>query len=305
MKFAYLIVAHKNAPQVLRLYARLRHPGAVFVFHFDRGCQPAFYQQVMAALQDQPDCLFAERVRVVWGGWGMTQAALNCLQALQESGLSYDRVFLLSGQDYPLKTHAEMVEKLAIDAEKNYIEYRSYAEMTQDERDRYDRVHFRPFHWLHFGFPPRRKHPLAWLVNGLVIAGLPNKTERPVGIAVYKGATWWGLEKFAVDYILQQAATPKGRRLLDYFRYVNLPDEGYFQTVLLNSPFRATLVNESLHFICWQAGHYHPAPFSPADFKEMIASGKLFARKFELPADAALLDRIDEHLDRTEDPHGG
>ena len=66
-------------------------------------------------------------------------------------------------------------------------------------------------------------------------------------------------------------------------------------TALLNSPLRDQVANETLHYIEWPGGS-HPRTFTTADFDRIAASGKLFARKFDVARDAEILDRIDREL---------
>lgn len=296
MRFAYLILAHKNADQVIRLYWRLRHPSVVFIFHFSKNCNPHFYKQVMRVLKDQTDCFFAERSNVNWGGWGMVQGALNCIQRLSMINYQYDAAFLLSGQDYPLKTHAEMAAFLSLHPGKNFMEYTHYDQMTPDEQARYDRIHYWPTSYRHFVHPSDSKNPLTRLLHRLIVQALPGKTACPAGIIPYKGSFWWVLTPEAIHYLIAQQQTPAGQQLKAFFRYVNHPSEGYFQTVLLNSALRSTIVNEDLRFVKWDHYGGHPDPLLTEDLEPMMVSGKFFARKFDQDNNAELMAELDKRL---------
>jgi hypothetical protein len=114
---------------------------------------------------------------------------------------------------------------------------------------------------------------------------------------LYKGSFWWVLTPDAINYLNSQQHTPAGQQLKAFFRYVNHPSEGYFQTVLLNSDLRNTIVNDDLRFIKWEHSEGHPDPLLLEDLEAMMTSNKFFARKFDLPANAGLMARIDEQLD--------
>lgn len=88
----------------------------------------------------------------------------------------------------------------------------------------------------------------------------------------------------------------------DFLRYHQrslLPDEMFFQTILLNSQaehIRANLVNNCLRFVDWD----NPNPATPATLSEkyfdaLIASKSLFARKFDLGRYPAIFDQLDAY----------
>lgn len=83
--------------------------------------------------------------------------------------------------------------------------------------------------------------------------------------------------------------------LMYYTNFVSSP-EGYFQTVICNSPeFVPTVVNHDMHFISWDTPpKQHPRVLNINDTDKMIASGAAFARKFR--QNTLVLDKIDHEL---------
>ncbi|KAG0499350.1 hypothetical protein HPP92_003628 [Vanilla planifolia] len=76
--------------------------------------------------------------------------------------------------------------------------------------------------------------------------------------------------------------------------------EGYFQTVICNSPeFNSTVVNYDLHYISWDIPpKQHPHVLTLKDFEKMVRSNAPLQGKFK--KDDAVLDTIDvEQLRRT------
>jgi hypothetical protein len=63
----------------------------------------------------------------------------------------------------------------------------------------------------------------------------------------------------------------------------------------MNSALRDRVANESVHHIEWPGGS-HPRTFQRGDFDRIAASGKLFARKFDVERDEEILDVIDSEL---------
>ena len=83
--------------------------------------------------------------------------------------------------------------------------------------------------------------------------------------------------------------------LMYYTNFVSSP-EGYFQTVICNSPdYAKTVINHDMHFISWDTPpKQHPHTLTINDTSKMIGSGAAFARKFRY--DDPVLDVIDKDL---------
>jgi hypothetical protein len=78
-----------------------------------------------------------------------------------------------------------------------------------------------------------------------------------------------------------------------FFQRVHVPDEMFFQSIVMNSPFRDRVAPDDLRYIDWRADSDSPAVLTSADFDRLMESGKLFARKFDPTLDREVLDRID------------
>jgi hypothetical protein len=87
------------------------------------------------------------------------------------------------------------------------------------------------------------------------------------------------------------------RRFVRYFRTVDVPDEVFFQTILLNSPLRDEIVDDDLRHVVWE--EHGVALLGPERLDELAASPQLFARKFDVERDPGVLDLIDDRLLRT------
>ena len=75
-----------------------------------------------------------------------------------------------------------------------------------------------------------------------------------------------------------------------------IPDELFFQTILVNSELRNRIVNDDLRYIRWSATGSGPEVLLVDDFDRLRHTESLFARKFDQGADGRILDLIEEHL---------
>ena len=82
MKIVYVIIAHINYDQIMRLYKRLNRENVSFVFHISLTSEPRLFERVFDTLKDQPNCYFAKRAFVRWGDAGDVQAALNAIDTI-------------------------------------------------------------------------------------------------------------------------------------------------------------------------------------------------------------------------------
>lgn len=86
------------------------------------------------------------------------------------------------------------------------------------------------------------------------------------------------------------------RTILMYFNNAMFPQEGYFHSVICNSPeFRNTTVNNDLRYMIWDSPpKMEPHYLNVSDFDQMIQSGAAIARQFQ--KDDPVLTMIDEKI---------
>lgn len=86
------------------------------------------------------------------------------------------------------------------------------------------------------------------------------------------------------------------RTLLLYFTNVVIPQEGYFHSVVCNSPhFQNTTVNSDLRYMEWDTPpQMEPHFLNVTDYDKIASSGLPFARQFR--KDDPVLDEIDARI---------
>ena len=86
-------------------------------------------------------------------------------------------------------------------------------------------------------------------------------------------------------------------KFVNFYHHVFIPDEMFFQTILMNSPFSNQVENNPIHYINWNPKRYPlPVVFGKEDFDAIKNSNKLFARKFDMNFDSEILDLIDNEI---------
>ncbi|MCC8036319.1 MAG: beta-1,6-N-acetylglucosaminyltransferase [Rikenellaceae bacterium] len=278
MKTALLILAHKNPAQLERLCRVLRHPQTNIFVHLDAKADISLF----AGAAQQGAVFIGNRVKVRWAGYSMVEATLASMREISASGLRYDYLHLLSGQDYPVMAPEDIIRELEAAGGKNFIAYRAVDET--DPADGSIAARYRRWH-LETGSRTVRRAVKA--AGSLLCAG-----RKPPVNPVYKGSQWFTVTREAVGYILRYCGENPG--YCGFFRHVHCPDEMFFQNIILHSPLAATAVNDNKRYIEWVEGEPGPRLLTPSDLPGIVCSGAWFARKFD--EDAPVLDLLDDRI---------
>jgi hypothetical protein len=281
---AYLIRAHHRPLQLARLVERLRTPDARFFIHVSARTSEETSAAMRAGL-DGPDVRWLPRIRTYYGGFSLVRAMLVGVEAILREEPLPSHAVLLSGQDYPLRPAAEIERYFAARPETSFLQHFRLpaADRWPGESGGLDRI--RGYYLERFSYRTR-------------LLRLPFIRRRfPAELVPYGGSAWGALAANALVEI--DRFKTENARTLAFFRHVKIPDEIVVPTILMNSPVRNSIVNEEIHYVDWPGGA-HPATFTQHDLERLMASGKLFARKFDIHADEKVLDLLDREALRLE-----
>lgn len=281
------MLVHRCPSQLRRLIAALEDGETHFFVHLDKKVKAAPF---VAAVNGFQRVKFTRREDGAWGQFGIVQGTLHALQSIRETQIPFGIVNLISGQDYPLHCNQFIDRFFQRNFGKSFIEYWPVP------------ISMWPCHGLdrildyHVGDRRRRsRQRLSRLISYFCNSSQVLRRRHPSDLKPFGGWQWWALTLDAVDEILRFVAMRPG--FARYHRWSLLPDELFFQTILLNSQSSAIvsrLVNNCLRFVDWD----NPNPATPATitneyFESLVASQSLFARKFDEAIDSDILDRID------------
>lgn len=303
VRIAYLILAHNNPAHLQRLVQRLAGPDAAIYVHLDAKSDMDAFAFLAPTVQ------FCERrVDCAWGDISLVDATLALMTFAASASPAFDRFILLSGACYPLQTVDYIEAFLARHPVAEFIEVFALPSAAYGKPiERITRV------WIRKGKPLAR---LRWPLQRLLNRVLPLRNYRKVFAddALVTGSQWWCLTGEAVQHVLD--VTARRPALYRFCKFVDCPDEFYFQVILWNSRFRAR-ISHSLTYTHWVPGSTGPEflgteylpQFEGAvihDSESNNAPGEkrevLFARKFS-DASGAVLDAIDWMSARRLDEH--
>jgi Core-2/I-Branching enzyme len=316
-RVAYVILCHHKAPQVLRLSETIRRlsPRARVVIRHN---QPSGYIDAGQAASAGAD-LLVSGIATRWGGWSLVAATL---EAFSEARRRHDPdwVVLISGQDYPIRRLDAWEAELGRGDCDAVLPAERLGEGHAGLRPRADRdmLVMRYTHrWCRLpqlGLVPRLPRVLVRAVRAvwyrylfhlqglLVLNELPRGQGWMLGLrrrrvpwtterASYKGEQWVALSRRALDAALDGEGAETWQR---YFATTLVPDESYFQTLLINDP-DIRVRRQRVSWLRWEEDvtKPHPVTIDRAILDEALAAGTPFARKFDETVTPGLLDEID------------
>jgi Core-2/I-Branching enzyme len=276
IKLRYILLLHTKFVQAEKLIRRLVANEVSFVIHIDAKVQRGDVERFQSAIKDVPDVLYARRVDGRWGSYGQAEAIMSGIQCAASSPNKCDRCVLLSGQDYPIATQGEIEKFFTKNASIEYCE--AYQLDITDKATPGWSPHYR-FCCYHFWFRGRR-HTVPFL-----------RKSAPAEV-LYHGSTWWALTGAAIAYISLEFE--RNKKLRDFLRTGFLVDEVYVPTLLMNSPFAHRVARMNVTFAEWTpTSGPHPRTLVLGDLHRLLASSKLFARKFDQQIEPELLNLLD------------
>ncbi|MDI1256464.1 MAG: beta-1,6-N-acetylglucosaminyltransferase [Flavobacterium sp.] len=292
MQQAILITAYKNFDH-LEAIIRFFDGDFKLYIHIDRKSKmDATRLETFKNYQNV--ALVSTKYNVNWGGFYHLKAILHLSrEALKDKNNQY--FHLISGHDFPTKSLSAFQLFFQENHQTNYLEY--FKIPKQEWLDRgIDNGGLERIDYFHLnGVLNVRKSDKLYAYSKRFLRWqqqLGFKRKLPAKMPpLYSGSTWWSLNREALDYVDVYSKIHKN--ILNRFKYTFCSEEFYFQTLLVNSDFAPTIVNDNLRHIEWTMRNGNsPANLDATDYEKLIASNAFFARKFEYPVSVSLLDKI-------------
>jgi hypothetical protein len=226
--------------------------------------------------------LVQQRIPIHWADFSQVQATLNSLAEIVAAVPAFDKVIYVSGQDFPLLPNAQLKHELAKVAGQELLDHVPIGPDGWPCAYRYQ-YFYRPYAGALTDLACR-------LVSQVMrLAGLRRRMVN--GYQPYGGSAWWALSRACIEALLAQVAADPA--IVRFFRSVSCPDELFFQTLIMNSPFRAKVLANNFRYIQWpRQGARNPQVLVDADYERIRQSGAHFCRKIEARASAGLVARL-------------
>jgi hypothetical protein len=283
MRIAHIILVHKNPVQLEYLIKTMSHPDFDFYIHLDKKTDIIPF----AHLTEIDQVYFIKNNIICnWGGYSIVEAICRSIDQVQQSGITYDFVNLLSGQDFPIKPVNEIHDFFNNKLGFSFLSF-DHSNDTKWWKDTESK--YKKFHLTDMEFKGK------YIVQNILNAITPERTFLN-SIKLYGGSksTWWTITYDCALYVSNYLkVNPK---IVNFLRFTWGSDEYIITTILMNSHHRNKIINENYRYIDWSGGKAHPKSLTIADYKNIINSGNMFARKFDTDIDKEILYKLNEHI---------
>lgn len=300
MKIAYLILCHTDPKHIRRLINKLTYKtdNRCFV-HIDKKSNLVNFKK---ELNDLPQTtILKNRTDISWGSYSSIDATIDLMR---ETVGGYDRVVILQGLEYPIKSNIE-IENFFINNRTEYILAQNISNSTNIKE-----THKYRLYWYlgKRNIFIRLLHKMNYLC--LKFGKIPKLKRNYVAdkdgkhMQIYQGCAQFGITSELVEYILKfHDSNPQFNR---YFKSMYAPDETYFHTIVYNSDYVKNVKKKNIplnpHLMDLENLTYFEYPdkvvlfTQKEDYTKLKETGFLYFRKASSESNELLdyIDRIHE-----------
>ncbi|ESP05524.1 hypothetical protein LOTGIDRAFT_103000 [Lottia gigantea] len=285
---AYNILLHTDFIQAEFLLRAIYRPQNYYCVHVDGFSPPSYHESV----QKLADCfenvfIVSKTENVTYAGFSRLQADLNCMKDHLNQGKPWKYLLNIPGQQFPLKTNAEIVAILKNLKHLNNID--------KGEKVFENRFKTKFIVVPDSGHPGRRR-----------VSRTDEKTPPPpYNVTIYKGSAYGIFSRQFVDYVINNK---KARDILKWCRDVYSPDEYYWATLnynlKLHAPGSNSVGDEMKPFLavyvswtpseCYGRRYRAYCIFGIRDLPTLVKRPEMFANKLRIDYDALTLRCLGE-----------
>lgn len=280
-KHAYCIMAHGNWQQLQLLINALDDVRNDIYLHVDKK-SVANYLQYGGAKTKYSHLILVDSMDVRWSDVSQMLAEFKLFRKVVDSGISYQRIHLISGSDLPIRSQ-DYIHEFFKNRKEEFLVVRTSSDFSIRIK------------YYHFFVKYRRKCKMFDMMRRvLIVFQLPfvNRLKKcPLPYAW--GTNWCSLTLKAVKCICDYETECRS-----IFKYSTSSDELYKQMILNHqSGFTFSSANVgNLRYVDFSAHLPSPKTLTMEDYDKIMDSGCLFARKFDTNKDRIIVDKILNNL---------
>lgn len=290
-KHAYLLMIHEYKKQLEQLLELLDDERNDIYIHIDKKVK-RFPQKLIKNRIMKAGCFFTKRFYVTWG----TNSIMNCEYQMLKAACKkeYQYIHLLSGADLPIKSQNEIHEWFNMHNGKEYIHFgtQSYQRAIQS---RYNVYHF------FMKQLSRNRDKKFWNLAETYSLAFQRRINvnriKNRNIVCYGGANWFSITGEFAQYVVKHFHAYK-----KMWYFTQNSDELWLQTICMNTEYKDKLFLKGFsddYYACmrhidWERGT--PYVFRREDYKELMESSCMFARKFDEHVDKEIIEMIYESV---------
>ncbi|MCM3600538.1 beta-1,6-N-acetylglucosaminyltransferase [Robertmurraya korlensis] len=287
LRTAFILQIHKNPEQVNKFIEQLIYGDQADVYiHIDQKSK----EELNGKIRTGPNVTILNRsLDCEWGDISQVDTTLLLLREVLATKKKYDFVCLRSGQD--LLINGGFKEYLKEQQKNIFLNFRK---MERNElglmRINWPKITRKRYTSAN---PIRiyRRMLLSLYRKGINI--IPNKNKWPREFSFYKGSQWFTIPHDVASYIIE--FLEGNEWYYHYFKNTLVPDESFFHTLIMNSPYNQNVINNNLYVLKWGetlSDRNSPQDLSIEDIPMLESSEQFFARKFDETKDPLVVQYI-------------
>lgn len=286
---AVLIMAHNNINILKKTMKLLDSEYFDLYIHIDKKSDIELQELCNVCLKSK--VYLFKKIEIRWADYSQVECEIFLLEQAIKNKYTY--YHLISGVDMPIKSAKEIFDFFENSNKKEFITFQG------------DTIEKNKLEWIKYYYFFGRISKNNKLIK--VIEHMSIVIQKLIGINRIKkrkikymnGDNWFSITHELAKYIISKKST-----LYDQYKYTKSPDEIFIQTIIYNSKFIKKLYKNNyndnhedcMRKIDWARGR--PYIFKNSDFKELIDSDCMFARKFDEKIDEKIIDAIYEFISK-------
>ncbi|XP_048022662.1 beta-1,3-galactosyl-O-glycosyl-glycoprotein beta-1,6-N-acetylglucosaminyltransferase 4-like [Megalobrama amblycephala] len=293
---AYSLVVHQDAAVVERLLRAIYMPHNIYCIHYDLKSSADFISAIKGLARCIPNVFIASKLeRVQYAGISRLRADLNCLSDLLDSEVKWKYVINLCGQDFPLRTNAELVSDLKELEGRNMVE----SKWPGGKKQRWSVHHILKNNNEYYDTP---------------VSTSEEKSPPPHNIEMFVGSAYFTLSREFVVFVHQSFLA---RDFLAWSEDTYSPDEHFWATLVRvpgvpgevprSDPEISELISKT-RLVKWsylEEVLYPPCTgvhvravciYGAAELRWLLNYGHWFANKVDPKVDPVLMECLEEIL---------
>lgn len=229
--------------------------------------------------------------KVIWGSIEHLNAILDLIRIAKSTGLDFNYYHIITGQDFMWKSLDDFKNYFSNDNKHNYISVNK-ADKSNEFRYKYyyrnDLVNYKKRIGNLFT-------KFCYMIQKIFLI----HKRIPNNFVIYKGLVYVSITLDFTNYILNYIESKEGNDFMKFLKWSFIPEEFFFQTLIMNSSFKNTVVNNNKRFILWEEKHgTQPGILDIDDFEPIRKSDSFFIRKINLKYSNNLIKRIENEIRR-------
>jgi len=260
----FCITAYKDFSQLSSLLLRLS-PYCKCYIHIDK--RVSIPKAFMKKWSMYKNIQIIQTQRIFWGSYRHVLAVMDLLSMID---VEFKYVHIISENTLPIVSKEDFLDFFDQNPNKNYLEM-TLAIEQDPELKRLKRYYFQYLY--------NTRSRFGWRIEKYIV-GIQKCFNIQQNVQLrYKGYLYCHLSAAFIEWVIQHKK--ECIAFLYSIKNVYVPEEYFFQNLIIQSPYKDTVVNDALIFDIWDKPERGmPALLEIKDYSEIQKSGKIFARKF-------------------------